>query len=274
MLGKYRRWGWCACVAALMGGALFAGCEVARSKWGCALLAGAVMVAAAIAAGREADAVREDDMREEIIGGQRLILGDCRDVTLPAGVLCTDPPYPNNAGHFCDAVDIAREVLAAWRGGPALVFWSELEFPPVPLPLVAVHIWHRTNVNGRPYEPVFHFNANGEKRRSGVFAHSVVDSPLRTGCAESEGHPTQKPVALMRWLMQKEQSSCVIDPFMGVGSTLVAAERDGRSGFGVEVNVDFFDAACRRVEAIAMQPNLFQRETQEAQLTLDAMASA
>jgi len=78
----------------------------------------------------------------------------------------------------------------------------------------------------------------------------------------------------MRWLMQKEQSSCVIDPFMGVGSTLVAAERDGRSGFGVEVNVDFFDAACRRVEAIAMQPNLFQRETQEAQLTLDAMASA
>jgi len=32
-----------------MGSALFAGCEVARSKWGCALLAGAVMVAAAVA---------------------------------------------------------------------------------------------------------------------------------------------------------------------------------------------------------------------------------
>lgn len=42
-----RSWG--ACVAALMGSALFAGCEVARSKWGCAILAGAVMVAAAVA---------------------------------------------------------------------------------------------------------------------------------------------------------------------------------------------------------------------------------
>lgn len=49
MLAKYRRWGWCACVAALMGSALYAGCEVARSRWGCAILAGIVMVAAAVA---------------------------------------------------------------------------------------------------------------------------------------------------------------------------------------------------------------------------------
>jgi hypothetical protein len=48
MLAKYRRFAWCACVAALMGSALFAGCEVARSRWGCAIAAGAVMVAAAV----------------------------------------------------------------------------------------------------------------------------------------------------------------------------------------------------------------------------------
>jgi len=122
-------------------------------------------------------------MREEIIGGQRLILGDCRDVALPTGILCTDPPYPNNAGHFCDAVDIAREVLSAWRVGPALVFWSELEFPPVSLPLVAVHIWHRTNVNGRPYEPVFHFNEDGKKRRSEFKDYWAIKAGIGPGAA-------------------------------------------------------------------------------------------
>lgn len=121
------------------------------------------------------DLLREGERwRIERIGLQTLVLADCREVALPAGALVTDPPYPNNAGHFCEAVEVAREVLAAWRGGPALVFWSELEFPPVDLPLVAVHIWHRTNVNGRPYEPCFHFNAEGEKRRSEVMQHAAI----------------------------------------------------------------------------------------------------
>lgn len=187
-------------------------------------------------------------MREETIGGQRLICGDCREAVFPAGLLITDPPYPNNAGHFCDAVEVARGLLHTWQGGPALVFWSELEFPPVPLALVAVHIWHRTNVNGRPYEPVFHFNADGRKRRSEFKGHCVVDSPLRTGCKESAGHPTQKPIAVMMWLLGKEKGLAV-DPFMGVGSTLVAAELQGRGGFGCEVNKAYFDIACKRVEA-------------------------
>ena len=201
-------------------------------------------------------------MREEIIGGQRLICGDCREVELPSGLLVTDPPYPNNAGHFCDAVETAREVLAAWQGGPALVFWSELEFPPVSLPLVAVHIWHRTNVNGRPYEPVFHFNADGRKRRSEVKQHCAVFRGAGPGCREWEGHPTQKPKALMEWLLSKEKSMAV-DPFMGVGSTLVAAELQGRGGFGVEINAAFFDIACRRVEKAVRD-----REQAEAQLSL------
>jgi hypothetical protein len=47
MLAKYRRWGWLCCLGALACSAMYAGCEVAKSKWGCALLAGAVMVGAA-----------------------------------------------------------------------------------------------------------------------------------------------------------------------------------------------------------------------------------
>jgi hypothetical protein len=194
--------------------------------------------------------------RVETIGGQTLVLADVRDVALPAGVLVTDPPYPNNAGHFDDAVKVAREVLAAWTGDAALVFWSELECPPVALPLVAVHIWHRTNVNGRPYEPVFHFNAGGEKRRSEVMQHAAIFDGAGPGCNEHEGHPTQKPLAVMAWLLDKERQGLVVDPFMGVGSTLVAAEMNGREGFGVEVRADFFETACRRVQEAADQPRL------------------
>ncbi|HOQ98205.1 MAG TPA: hypothetical protein PLJ35_05235 [Anaerolineae bacterium] len=48
MLAKLKRLGWFATVAALMGSAMYAGCEVAHGRWGCALLAGAGAVAAAV----------------------------------------------------------------------------------------------------------------------------------------------------------------------------------------------------------------------------------
>jgi len=48
MLTRARRFGWFATVAALMGSAMYAGCEVTQRKWGCALLAGAGAVAAAV----------------------------------------------------------------------------------------------------------------------------------------------------------------------------------------------------------------------------------
>lgn len=67
--------------------------------------------------------------------------GDCREITewLAADVLVTDPPYPNNAGHFDSGIPAARAALSSWQRD-ALVFWSELEHPPVSQPLVAVHV--------------------------------------------------------------------------------------------------------------------------------------
>ncbi len=130
--------------------------------------------------------------------GVTLYHGDCREI-LPGlrgiGALVSDPPYPNNAGHFLDGIEAARSILSAPPAPVVLAFWSELEPPPVPLPLVAVHIWHRANVNGRPYEPIFHFAANGEKRRSEVLRHAAIFDGAGPGCHEYEGHPTQKPVA-------------------------------------------------------------------------------
>lgn len=172
---------------------------------------------------------------------------DAEEVTVPTGcVLVSDPPYPNNAGHFDAAVPTAERWLTAFTGDEALVFWTELEFPPVPLPRVAVHVWHRANVNGRPYEPIFHYCSNKAKRRSQVFK-TAVPFENATG-SEYLGHPTQKPVALMRRLIETaELDGIVLDPFMGSGTTLRAAKDLGRKAIGIEIEERYCEIAAKRL---------------------------
>jgi DNA modification methylase len=174
--------------------------------------------------------------------------GDCLEVPewLNADMLVTDPPYPNNAGWFTEAVSTARTALSEWYK-PAVVFWSELEHPPVPLPLVAVHIWHRTNVNGRPYEPAYQFAPDGVKRRSKVLQHCAIHSGVGPGSSEYVGHPTQKPFALLRALIADCGEGPVADPFAGSGSTLVAAKALGRKAIGVEIEERYCEVAAARL---------------------------
>ena len=98
-------------------------------------------------------------------------------------------------------------------------------------------------------------------KRAPVLHHAgysnVLDCP-RTGRAEQE-HPTEKPLALMRALIEVTTpvGGVVLDPFMGSGSTGVAAVNAGRKFIGVEVLPGNFDIACRRIEAAYAQPDLF-----------------
>jgi hypothetical protein len=172
--------------------------------------------------------------------------GDCRHAPVSCGVLITDPPYPNNAGHFTESVPAAVEFLSGWGGDEAMVFWSELSHPPMPLSLSAVHIWHRTNVNGRPYEPIYHFRRDGIKRRSEVLGAAAVFDGVGPGCSEYAGHPTQKNEGVMRWLIRMT-SGLVLDPFMGSGTTLVAAKRLGRKAVGIEREERYCEIAARRL---------------------------
>lgn len=199
-------------------------------------------------------------MREEIIGDCRLILGDCRDIlpTLgPVDAVVCDPPYPNPTGLFVDAIEAARGIIRLAIASEMIFFWSELDIPDAPLPLVAKHIWHRTNVNGKIYEPALHWNSDGRKRRSDVMAHAAIFDGAGPGCNEYEGHPTQKPVAVMRWLLSKVQKGRVLDPFMGSGSTGVASVQMQRPFVGCEIHEPYFDIACRRIEKAYRQPRLF-----------------
>jgi site-specific DNA-methyltransferase (adenine-specific) len=197
---------------------------------------------------------------ETLAEGVMLYLGDCREILPRLGkvdAVVTDPPYPNGEGFFLEAVEAARCFLRTAPARAVIAFWSEIEIPDSALPLVATHVWHRTNVNGKIYEPAFHWCDDGIKRRSEVKEHAAVFNGVGPGCNEYAGHPTQKPIAVMRWLIEKLAAETILDPFMGSGTTGVAAVKLGRKFIGIEIDPKYFDIACRRISEALKQPDMF-----------------
>lgn len=94
------------------------------------------------------------------------------------------------------------------------------------------------------------WNAGGKR---GVYTH-CVNGPARHGV-----HPTEKPVSLMSEIIEDFTGlgETICDPFMGSGTTGVAAVKLGRRFIGIELNETYFDIACRRIEDALRRPDLF-----------------
>jgi site-specific DNA-methyltransferase (adenine-specific)/modification methylase len=74
-------------------------------------------------------------------------------------------------------------------------------------------------------------------------------------------HPTQKPVSLMCWCLSfVSKAESILDPFMGSGTTGVAAIQMGRKFIGIEREPKYFDIACKRIEQAVATPQLFEHE--------------
>jgi len=75
---------------------------------------------------------------------------------------------------------------------------------------------------------------------------------------EERYHPTQKPLALMCWLLENytQPSDTILDPFMGSGTTGVACVKTGRSFIGIEIDQGYFEIAQRRIAEAQLQPRL------------------
>lgn len=218
-------------------------------------------------------------VREERIGDCRLIQGDCLEVMQepgPVDAVVTDPPYGmafcsnhRNEKHRPIANDSSVELLQ-WACSLAVnhskyiwMRWDNLRDIPMPRSLIT---WVKNNhsmgdlnhEHGRKTEVCAffkgpeHFFPNGRPV-------DVVDG-TRTG---NEWHPTQKPVDLMRNVVEWTAGE-VVDPFMGSGTTLVACAKMGRRGIGIELDPDYFDIACKRVEEAYRQPDLFVEKPKPA----------
>lgn len=71
-------------------------------------------------------------------------------------------------------------------------------------------------------------------------------------------HPTQKPTGVMEWCIDQlpDDVLTIVDPFMGSGTTGVAAIKKGKQFTGIEREASYFDIACRRISEALKQPDL------------------
>jgi site-specific DNA-methyltransferase (adenine-specific) len=78
-----------------------------------------------------------------------------------------------------------------------------------------------------------------------LFTHRWSGALRDSERGEPRVHPTQKPVALMKWLIERT-TGLILDPYMGSGTTLVAAKALGRKAIGIEIEERYCDIAATR----------------------------
>lgn len=209
-------------------------------------------------------------MRVETIGNATLYLGDCREI-VPSlhGVdaVITDPPYGINwkprVNHQDQPWIDDKEFdpspflrLGVWH-----LFWGAQYFADK---LPVSESW-ATWVK-RPID--FDFSKDGRTYATTELAWSdwgksrfkclVWDGGKRAGTTENRdfSHPSQKPVEVMEWCIP-DGAETILDPYMGSGTTGVACHNLSRKFIGIEIEPEYFDIACKRVEQAQRQPRLF-----------------
>ena len=200
------------------------------------------------------------------IGRATLYLGDCRDIlpTLPkVDAVVTDPPYGiayasnpvvgkgkaasnHERKDWDNEVPDMQPVLAM---GDRHIIWggNYYALPPVRGWLS----WHKPDAP--PSLGNFELAWTSIDRTTRQLSVSIAETN-----PERLGHPTQKPLRLMKWCLGFiPDAQTILDPFMGSGTTGVAAVQMGRDFIGIEREPRYFDIACKRIEDAQRQGDLF-----------------
>jgi len=217
-------------------------------------------------------------VKEERIGNQRLLLGDCLQVMPLLGrfdACITDPPY--GIGR-----DGQKKTTGGNGGRKAYDFkgWDALRPDRAVFDLILSITDDQVIWGGNYFADLLPPSGGwlvwdkGQRinQSDGELAYSSRDCALRIFeqnrvalMVEGAQHPTQKPLSVMRRsILQFPAAMTILDPYCGSGSTLVACQGLGRVGTGIELDPDYFAIACRRVDEAARQPDLLIPETRAA----------
>lgn len=224
-------------------------------------------------------------MNPVTIGDCTLYNADCREVlpTLPkVDAVITDPPYGigedgigsenrqrkegSNSKALADQtkydvmdwdsepIEFELMELIITTGKKAIIFGGN--YYPMPASSCWL-VWDKLNGSNDFADCELAWTNLGKAVR--IFKH-MWNGMLRHGVERGvpRVHPTQKPLAVMSWCIEQAGNpQTILDPFMGSGTTGVAAVQMGRSFIGIEREPKYFDIACKRIEQAYAQGDFF-----------------
>lgn len=202
--------------------------------------------------------------------GIEIYLGDCREIlpTLPkVDLVLTDPPYGIALSNHAagkqrslrdwsiigdDSQDAGKAAPALLCDMPTIAFASAMK--PWPGKWRQHLVWDKGPNAGFGGDPERCWMLSWELiqvRNNGPLNGKRQPSIIRFAPVQSEykDHPTPKPEALMRYLVGKatKEGDIILDPFMGSGTTLVAAKNLNRRAIGIEIEERYCEIAAKRL---------------------------
>lgn len=223
--------------------------------------------------------------------GATLYLGDCLEVLDglerdSVDLIVTDPPYgvswQSGRRHIAfslirgdESVDVGLAGIAAavrlLRPRRHVYAFGKWNIGRLPLGGVCDLVWDKAIIGpgnlaipwGPSHEPIM-FGVHtpsaanrsaGDGNAAARLRRGSVLSYARRNSRAVRSHPTEKPVDLLRELIESSSrvGELVLDPFVGIGSTCVAAAVEGRGSIGIEIEERYLEVAAKRLEAVRVE---------------------
>jgi len=167
-------------------------------------------------------------------------------------IVLTDPPYPNGMRLFTNSIldGYAALYYACKKARNYVVFFwspSNVPLPPRGWYEVARHVWHKPDCKTiTTYEAVIVWSKDYRRLASRVWSIPILDY---RSLKDWNPHPTQKPVKLLRYLLDlyTNEGDLVLDPFVGSGTTAVACKQMRRHYIAIENDPAFVAIANNRL---------------------------
>jgi DNA modification methylase len=241
---------------------------------------------------KENNISKENEKLKTITNEKQWIVTDNQNV-VKCDVVITDPPYGilnETWDTFKDIKDLRNFTcnwISNWNDSNAdfiIFFWSQrflidvIDWAKISLSnydLQQILIWHYPN-NKSPqsrmmfkqtYEPILFYRKRKCERKIGVSGsewgtglndfdcHVAAVPQSNFNDSEMKQHPAQKPVSVMKWLINAttEIGELVCDPFCGSGTTGIASIALKRKFHGIEINPEFIELSNRRIATYGIQ---------------------